>query len=86
MACVSLDKECSEFNKLVVENERLKITVFPEPWTGYPNILSEAIKKGRQRILEPDSSLECDVYCLMYSRVRSVSRIVKKSDGFKVIG
>jgi len=60
--------------------------IVPEPWTGYPNILSEAIKKGRQRILEPDSSLECDVYCLIYSRVRSVSRIVKKSDGFKVIG
>jgi len=30
MACIILDKEYNEFNKLVVENERIKILVFPQ--------------------------------------------------------
>jgi len=30
MACIILDREYNEFNKLVVENERIKILVFPQ--------------------------------------------------------
>ena len=46
-----------------------------EPWTGYPDKLSEAVENGVFAQLGPQQSLECDTKILIYTGVSEVKRI-----------
>jgi galactose mutarotase-like enzyme len=55
-----------------------------EPWTGYPNVLDQAIAAGRHCSLAPNATLESGATLVVYTGVEAVTEVKPIGDSYKV--
>jgi galactose mutarotase-like enzyme len=55
-----------------------------EPWTGYPNVLDQAVAAGRHCSLSANAALEAEVAFVAYTGVDAVTEVKSLGDGYEV--